>query len=198
MSGWRRMPRQSESSELAAALHDAVGQGELADVVQQARGVGELLLAARHPELLGEVAGERGDGGAVARGARVALLERAHEARQDAPRQVRVLARALAGDDDEPQHVRERDDVEADEGQRDEADLGVDLRDDRDERAVQAHRGQQPGQAAEALRDRAPVEDRHQRGDDGEVQRHRRHRGAAISSDTNAGPLRGGSIAAKP
>ena len=74
--------------------------------------MGELLVAPRHPELLGEVARERGDGGAVARGARVALVERPDEPAQHAPRQVRVLPRALARDDDEPQHVRERDDVE--------------------------------------------------------------------------------------
>ena len=100
MSGWRRMPRQSESLQLAAALHDAVGQRELADVVQQPGSVRELLLAARHPELLGEVARERGDRGAVARGARVALVERADEAVSTPHDRFAYSPRALARDDD--------------------------------------------------------------------------------------------------
>ena len=45
MSGWRRIAAPVGVEQLAAALHDAVGQRELADVVQQAGRVGELLLA---------------------------------------------------------------------------------------------------------------------------------------------------------
>ena len=47
MSGWRRIPRQSASFELRAALHHAVRQRELPDVVQQPGGVRQLLLATR-------------------------------------------------------------------------------------------------------------------------------------------------------
>ena len=42
--------------EPALAFHDAVRQGEPADVVQQSRRVGELLLALAHPDVRGDVA----------------------------------------------------------------------------------------------------------------------------------------------
>ena len=69
-------------------------------------------------------------------GARVALVERADEAAQHAPRQRRVLARAVAGLDDQAQHVREGDDQEQDEGERRQADVDVDLRHEDDVAAM--------------------------------------------------------------
>ena len=75
----------------APALHDAVRQREPPDVVQQPGGVGELLVALAHPDVRGDVARELGDRGAVARGALVALVQRADQRRQHAPGQVRVL-----------------------------------------------------------------------------------------------------------
>ena len=127
--------------EHAAALHDAVGERELADVVQQSGRVRELLLARRQAELPGEVAREGGDRGAVARGARVALVERADQPAEHAPRQVRVLARALAGRHDEPRHVREGDHREQDEREGREAELGVDRRRDCDQGRVDGEGG---------------------------------------------------------
>ena len=101
------------------------------------------------PTVIGDVARERGDRRTMARRTRVALVEGPDEARQDAPGQARVLARAFACGDDEPRHVRERDDVQQDEDESDEAELGVDLGDRRDDRDVDRDR-----------RDQTPVIDR--------------------------------------
>ena len=97
-AGWRRIVAPVLVGERRAALHHAVGQREPADVVQQAGGVGELLLLLAHPDARAAMSREkRGDGGGVARGARVALVERAQQAARarptTAPRTPRALAR---------------------------------------------------------------------------------------------------------
>ena len=62
--------------ELAAADQDVVGQRLLAEVVHQAGGVDDRLLALGEPGGAGELVRVVGDGGGVARGARVAQRER--------------------------------------------------------------------------------------------------------------------------
>ena len=80
-----------------AALGDPVRKREVADVVQQPRGVRELALLLVHPDLAGDVPREPGDGGGVARGPLVADVERAHQSREHAPGERDVLLGAVAG-----------------------------------------------------------------------------------------------------
>ena len=56
-----------------------VGEDELPDVVEQARGVGELLLALRQPGGAGDLAGVARDGGTVAGGHPIAGIERVQQ-----------------------------------------------------------------------------------------------------------------------
>ena len=65
--------------ELDVALEDPVGKHELADVVEQAGGVDQLLLGLREPGRRGDLARVARDRGAVARGHPVAQVERAQE-----------------------------------------------------------------------------------------------------------------------
>ena len=67
----------------AAALHHAVRERELADVVQEPGGVGELLVALGHAAVLGDVARERRDSRAVA----APRASRARRACGSAPRE---------------------------------------------------------------------------------------------------------------
>ena len=137
----------------------------------------------------GDVAGEGGHRRAVARRARVALVERADEPGEHAPRQVRVLARALAGGDDQPRHVGERDDVQQDEDQREQAELRVDPGDDRQQRHVEQHGRERRGGAADRGQDRLPVEQREERRREDVVGRHRRGGDDGEQCDERRAPL---------
>ena len=75
--------------ERAWLLEQAGRQADLADVVDEAAEVGELLLLDIHPEALGDVAGVDRDGGRVARGVPVSGVERRDERRCE--REVRAL-----------------------------------------------------------------------------------------------------------
>ena len=128
ISGWRRTPRQSASSSTPPRSMTRSESANLPMSCSSPAVCASSCSRVDRPTLPGDVAREGGDRGAVARGARVALVERADETAEHAPRQVRVLARALAGHDDEPRHVREGDHREQDEDEGREAELGVDRR----------------------------------------------------------------------
>ena len=75
-AGWRSISRRSAGCSSAAADQDVVGQRLLAEVVQQAGGVDDRLLALGQPGRAGELVRVVGDRGGVAGGARVAQRER--------------------------------------------------------------------------------------------------------------------------
>ena len=75
-------------------VEDAVGQRELADVVQQARGVNEILLGLVAAQRGGELPRVASDGGRVARGHAIAQCERLDERRQHSELQRRQVDRA--------------------------------------------------------------------------------------------------------
>ena len=75
-AGWRSSSWRSPSCERGAAEQQVVGQRLLADVVQQAGGVHDRLLALVQPGGAGELDRVVGDGGGVAGGGRVAQRER--------------------------------------------------------------------------------------------------------------------------
>ena len=111
--------------ELRAVLHHAVRQRELADVVQQPGGVGQLLVVLVEAAQLGDVAAEHRHRGAVAGRAVVALVEGSHEAREDAPGEVRVLTRLQPRLGDQVIHVRDRGDHQDGDAEGREAPLDV-------------------------------------------------------------------------
>ena len=99
----------------------------------------------------------------------------------------RVRSRAV---DHEPRHVREADDVEQDEDQRGEAELGVDLRDHATTAMLMPTGAMSPFIDRRSPRQRGAVEQREQQRRDEEVQRHRharrRRRAAAANSTPDA------------
>ena len=107
-SGWLLDRLPVLVGQRPAPLGDAVRQREVADVVQQPRGVRELLLVLAHPDRLGHVAREPGDRRRVPGGALVADVERAHQAGEHAPGERDVLLGALARLLEQVRHVRER------------------------------------------------------------------------------------------
>jgi hypothetical protein len=109
-----------------APFHDAVGERELAMSCSRPAVWANSWSARGAPDVLGDVAREGGDGGAVARGAGVALVERADERAEHPPPTATRTRGCVRGLGDEARHVAERDDQEQDEGQRGEADVAVD------------------------------------------------------------------------
>ena len=81
--------------QLAVGDEDRVGEDELADVVEQAGGVDELLLALGEAEQAGHLARVAGDGGGVARRHGVAHRERLHHGVDEADLERRELLRPL-------------------------------------------------------------------------------------------------------
>ena len=80
--------------ELRVALQDAVREDELADVVQQAGGVDEVLLLLREAGRDRDLARVARDGGAVASGHAVPQVERAQQRREHPDLEGRELLRA--------------------------------------------------------------------------------------------------------
>ena len=92
----------------AAPLMHSIRQREVADVVQQPSGVRELLVLLAHPDRLGHVAREAGNGGGMPGGPLIADVERAQQAGEHAPRERDVLLGAVARLVEQMRHVGER------------------------------------------------------------------------------------------
>ena len=119
--------------ERHVGLKDAVGEDELADVVQQSRDVYELLLAPREAGPLGDRPRVAGDGGGVAGGHLVAQVERAQQRAQHPDLEARELVRPqlqLTGPllrlEQGAEQVLEGDQHDAEQRDPGEPDLGVD------------------------------------------------------------------------
>ncbi len=80
--------------EANVGLEDAIREHELADVVQQAGGMGELLVALREACGRGDLARVAGDRGAVAGGRAVAQVERAEQRAEQRDLEAGELLRA--------------------------------------------------------------------------------------------------------
>ena len=157
--------------QLAVGDEDRVGEDELADVVEQAGGVDQVLLALREPKQPRHLARVAGDGGGVPCGHRVAhrqrLEDRADEPdleRRQLTRPVLELLAALVGLDAGAQEVL----------------------------ADEQHDGEQPDRAhADALVDERDAGGKQRHGDlnreDGEVER-----AEAVQSGPPRGPLEAG------
>ena len=120
-SGWRRTIRQSVVAERLLGEQDRVGEGELADVVQQPGRVGEVLLLAAAAVGLGERAGVARDGGRVARGHAVAQRERLEHAREHAELERGELLGPALGAQQLADQVLEHDEHEREQRERGEA-----------------------------------------------------------------------------
>ncbi len=118
--------------------------------------MGQLLVVARHPGRLGDVAREHGHRGRVARGARVAHVEVAQGAGEHAPRQRRVALGTGVGQRHQLRLVGEADDPDQDERDSRKAGTHIDATDGDDGRDVDPPGGehltlgakQGPGRAA--------------------------------------------------
>ena len=109
--------------QLRVPLQDPVGEDELADVVQQAGRVGELLLLLGEPGGGGDLARVAGDRGAVARGHPVAQVERAQQRAQQRDLEAGQLlgpqlelVGALLGEQQRPDQVLEDDHDDGEQG----------------------------------------------------------------------------------
>ncbi len=161
--------------ERHVGLEDAVGEDELADVVQQRRDVDELLFLAREPGALGDRPRVARHSGGVPRGHLIAQVERAqHRAQHPDLEAGQLLAAflqlvgALLGEQQLAEQVLEGDQDDAEEGDRRDPDDVEDEGDgDREHRAGELggqHRGQHLQLAAEgdALHVAAVAGDHHE------------------------------------
>jgi hypothetical protein len=183
--------------ERHVCLEDAVGEDELADVVQQRRDVDQLLLAPREARFLGDRPRVARHRGRVAGGHLVPQVEGAQhraqhphlEAGQLLAAQLQLLG-PLLGDQQRAQQVLEGDEDDAEQGDPGEADLDVEVGDpDRHQRRRHL-RGKQGDQRRADLGDEgAAFEIAGVGGDHREVDRQRQQEGAEDEQVEGGSPV---------